>query len=35
VSLLVQRMMAVELEDRLQRMEDVAETIKEIQRKER
>jgi len=35
VSLLVQRMMAVELEDRLQTMEDVAETIKEVQHKER
>ena len=35
VSLLVQRMMAVEPEDRLQSMEDVAETIKEVQLKER
>ncbi len=35
VSLLVQRMMAVELEDRLQTMEDVAEAIKEVQHKER
>jgi serine/threonine-protein kinase len=33
VSLLVQKMMAVELEDRLQTMEDVAEAIKEVQRK--
>jgi serine/threonine-protein kinase len=33
VSLLVQKMMAVELEDRLQTMEDVAETIKEVQHK--
>jgi len=35
VSLLVRRMMAVELEDRLQTMEDVAEAIKEVQQKER
>lgn len=34
VSLLVRRMMAVELEDRLQTMEDVAEAIKEVQQKE-
>jgi serine/threonine protein kinase len=35
VSLLVQKMMAVELEDRLQTMEDVAESIKDVQRKSR
>lgn len=35
VSLLVRRMMAVELEDRLQTMEDVAEAIKEVQQEER
>ena len=35
VSLLVQKMMAVELEDRLQTMEDVAEAIKEVQHKMR
>ncbi len=35
VSLLVQKMMAVELEDRLQTMEDVAEAIREVQQKER
>ena len=33
VSLLVQKMMAVELEDRIQTMEDAAEAIKELQRK--
>ncbi len=33
VSLLVQKMMAVELEDRLQTMEDVAEAIVEVQKK--
>ena len=33
ISLLVQKLMAVELEDRLQTMEDVAETIKEVQHK--
>lgn len=33
VSLLVQKMMAVELEDRLQTMEDVAESIREVQHK--
>ncbi len=35
VSLLVQKMMAVELEDRLQTMDDVADAIKEVQQKER
>ncbi len=35
VSLLVQKMMAVEPEDRLQTMEDVAEAIREAQEKER
>ena len=35
ISLLVQKMMAVELEDRLQTMDDVAEAIKEVQEKER
>lgn len=35
VSLLIQKMMAVELEDRLQTMEDVAEAIREIQAKEK
>ena len=35
ISLLVQKLMAVELEDRLQTMEDVAEAIKEVQHKER
>ena len=34
VSLLIQKMMAVELEDRLQTMEDVAEAIREVQEKE-
>jgi serine/threonine-protein kinase len=34
VSLLIQKMMAVELEDRLQTMEDVAEAIREVQQKE-
>jgi serine/threonine-protein kinase len=34
VSLLIQKMMAVELEDRLQTMEDVAEAIKEVLQKE-
>lgn len=33
ISLLVQKMMAVELEDRLQTMEDVAEAIKEVMAK--
>ena len=33
ISLLVQKLMAVELEDRLQTMEDVAEAIKELQQK--
>ena len=33
VSLLVQKMMAVELEDRLQTMEDVSAAIKEVQQK--
>jgi len=33
ISLLVQKLMAVELEDRLQTMEDVAEAIKEVQQK--
>jgi serine/threonine-protein kinase len=33
ISLLVQRLMAVELEDRLQTMEDAAEAIKEVQQK--
>ena len=33
ISLLVQKMMAVELEDRLQTMGDVAEAIKEVQHK--
>ena len=33
ISLLVQKMMAVELEDRLQTMDDVAEAIKEVQQK--
>ena len=33
VSLLVQKLMAVELEDRIQTMEDAAEAIKELQRK--
>jgi len=33
VSLLVQKLMAVELEDRLQTMEEVAEAIKEVQQK--
>jgi serine/threonine-protein kinase len=33
VGLLVQKLMAVELEDRLQSMEDVAEAIKEVQQK--
>ena len=33
ISLLVQKMMAVELEDRLQTMEDVAESIREVQAK--
>ncbi len=35
VSLLIQKMMAVELEDRLQTMEDVAEAIREVQEKEK
>ncbi len=35
VSLLVQKMMAVELDDRLQTMDDVAEAIREIQQKEK
>ena len=35
VSLLIQKMMAVELEDRLQTMEDVAEAIREVQKKEK
>ncbi|TNF89525.1 MAG: serine/threonine protein kinase [Gammaproteobacteria bacterium] len=35
VSLLVQKMMAVELEDRLQTMEEVAEAIREVQAKEK
>jgi serine/threonine-protein kinase len=34
VSRLVQEMMAVELEDRLQTMEDVAQAIREVQQKE-
>ena len=34
VSLLIQKMMAVEVEDRLQTMEDVAEAIRDIQDKE-
>jgi hypothetical protein len=33
ISLLVQKLMAVELEDRLQTMGDVAEAIKEVQQK--
>jgi len=33
ISLLVQKLMAVELEDRLQTMEEVAEAIKEVQQK--
>jgi serine/threonine-protein kinase len=33
IGLLVQKLMAVELEDRLQTMEDVAEAIKEVQQK--
>ncbi|MDJ0778306.1 MAG: protein kinase [Gammaproteobacteria bacterium] len=33
ISLLVQRMMAVELEDRLQTMEDVADAIRKVQKK--
>ena len=33
ISLLIQKMMAVELEDRLQTMDDVAEAIKEVQQK--
>ena len=33
ISLLVQKMMAVELEDRLQTMEEVSEAIKEVQQK--
>ena len=33
ISLLVQKMMAVELEDRLQTMDDVADAIKEVQQK--
>ena len=33
VSLLVKKLMAVELENRLQTMEDVAEAIKEVQQK--
>lgn len=33
ISLLVQKLMAVELEDRLQTMEDAAEAIKEVQQK--
>ncbi|MDH3388728.1 MAG: serine/threonine protein kinase [Gammaproteobacteria bacterium] len=35
VSMLVQKMMAVELEDRLQTMEDVADAIRDVQHKER
>ena len=35
VSMLVQKMMAVEPEDRLQTMEDVADAIKEVLKKER
>ena len=35
VSMLVQKMMAVELEDRLQKMEDVADAIKDVQHKEK
>ena len=35
VSLLIQKMMAVEVEDRLQTMEDVAEAIREVQEKEK
>ncbi|MGI9571081.1 MAG: serine/threonine protein kinase, partial [Desulfobulbia bacterium] len=33
ISLLVQKLMAVELEDRLQTMDDTAEAIKELQQK--